>query len=160
MSTNFWRRKTLAIFATALLIVSFVATGISLAAPPARAHDNQIEPKAGTWKTWVLTSGSQFRLPSPPDKAATEAEIVQLKAMAAKRDTTALDQIAYWDTGSPAYRWSQMFVNEGLKHGITLGARDMALVDVAIYDATIATWDSKYTYNRLRPSEADQSLTT
>ena len=33
----------------------------------------QIEPKAGKWKTWVLTSGDQLRLPPPPDEAATRA---------------------------------------------------------------------------------------
>jgi hypothetical protein len=33
-------------------------------------------------------------------------------------------------------------------------------VNVAAYDATIAAWDSKYEYNRLRPNEVDPSLTT
>ena len=27
----------------------------------------QVEPEAGQWKTWVLTSGSQMRLAPPPD---------------------------------------------------------------------------------------------
>ena len=36
----------------------------------------------------------------------------------------------------------------------------LALVNVAIYDATIAAWDAKYVYNRPRPSEADPTLTT
>lgn len=38
--------------------------------------------------------------------------------------------------------------------------RIMALVSVAIYDATIAAWDSKYAYNRPRPSQFDTTLTT
>ena len=29
----------------------------------------QVEPKAGTWKTWVLASGSDLRLPPPPGRA-------------------------------------------------------------------------------------------
>ena len=33
-------------------------------------------------------------------------------------------------------------------------------VAIAIYDATIAAWDSKYAYNRPRPAELDASLTT
>ena len=41
-----------------------------------------------------------------------------------------------------------------------LAARALALLHAAIYDATIATWDSKYTYNRPRPSAFDRSLTT
>ena len=28
----------------------------------------QIEPLAGTWKTWILRSGSEFRLPPPPGR--------------------------------------------------------------------------------------------
>lgn len=41
-----------------------------------------------------------------------------------------------------------------------VNARAFALVSAAIYDATIAAWDSKYFYNRSRPSQVDQSLTT
>jgi hypothetical protein len=32
----------------------------------------QVEPNAGKWKTWVLSSGDQLRLPPPPDEAARE----------------------------------------------------------------------------------------
>jgi membrane-associated phospholipid phosphatase len=39
-------------------------------------------------------------------------------------------------------------------------ARNFALLNVAMYDATIAAWDSKYTYNRVRPSIADPSIQT
>src|SRR5260370_32709981 len=34
----------------------------------------------------------------------------------------------------------------------------MALVAVAVYDATVATWDSKYAWNRPRPSQTDPSI--
>ena len=36
----------------------------------------------------------------------------------------------------------------------------LSSVEVAIYDATIPTWDSKYAYDRPRPSEADPTLAT
>jgi membrane-associated phospholipid phosphatase len=35
----------------------------------------------------------------------------------------------------------------------------MALLSVAIYDATVAAWDSKYAYNLPRPTAFDSSLT-
>ena len=35
----------------------------------------------------------------------------------------------------------------------------MALLSVAIYDATVAAWDSKYAYNRPHPTAFDPSLT-
>src|SRR5258706_15630826 len=39
-----------------------------------------------------------------------------------------------------------------------LFTRGMALVGVAIYDATIAAWDSKYAWNRPSPSAFDSSI--
>jgi membrane-associated phospholipid phosphatase len=84
-----------------------------------------------------------------------------LRAMAAERDAAALDQVSYWDSGAPGYRWNEIAIAQGLKEGIAIAVyRVLALVNVAIYDATIAAWDAKYVYNRPRPSEADPSLTT
>ncbi len=39
-----------------------------------------------------------------------------------------------------------------------LFTRGMALVSVAIYDSTIAAWDSKYAWNRPSPSAMDSSI--
>jgi membrane-associated phospholipid phosphatase len=119
-----------------------------------------IEPNAGTWQTWVLESGSQLRLPPHPSKNETKQEIKQLLALAASRDEAALALIDYWNTGSPMYRWNEMTVNEALNNNIGGhgGARIMALLHVAMYDATIAAWDSKAVYNRPRPSEFDKSV--
>ena len=35
----------------------------------------------------------------------------------------------------------------------------LTLLNVAMYDAMIATWDAKYAYNRPRPTAIDSSLT-
>jgi hypothetical protein len=35
-----------------------------------------------------------------------------------------------------------------------------SLVAAAIYDATVAAWDSKYTYKRQHPSEIDSAVPT
>src|SRR5918912_432979 len=79
----------------------------------------------------------------------------------AARGAAALDQVSYWGSGSPGYRWNEIAIAQGLKDGIAIAAyRVLALVNVAIYDATVAAWDAKYAYNRPRPSEADPSLTT
>ncbi len=40
---------------------------VYLVYPPARAWA-QIEPNAGTWRTWLLKSGNELRLPPPPDE--------------------------------------------------------------------------------------------
>jgi membrane-associated phospholipid phosphatase len=120
----------------------------------------QTEPAAGGWPTWAIESGSQFRLPPPPDQQATSAEIEQLAELATQRDAAALDQINYWDTGAPAFRWNNRTVQLLLSKGITVprASRVMALLNVAIHDATVAAWDTKYAYNRARPAEVKRGL--
>jgi membrane-associated phospholipid phosphatase len=129
---------------------------------PAQTSFGLIEPEAGTWKTWVLASGSQFRLPPPPDSAATRAEIDELQALASQRDAAARDRITFWNAGAPSYRWVEVALERILKgpvRGLN-ASRHVALVNVAMYDATIAAWDSKYAYNRPRPSEFDPALSS
>ncbi len=148
---------TLAVLLIALLLA--LSGSSALAAP---GPDDQIEPQASAWRTWVLSSGSQFRSAPPPDRSATAAEIRQLKDMAAQRDPAAYNLIAFWDTGGPVYRWNEIAIKQALKTnmGNPIAARALALLHVAIYDTTIATWDSKYAFNRPRPSQVDRSLTS
>ncbi len=122
----------------------------------------QTEPGAGTWKTWVISSGRDFRVPPPPDAASTATELAWLKSLLEeyKGDADIARQIQYWDAGAPVYRWSDMIVNRFL-NGQSLGALfpRVAYVSLAMHDATIAAWEAKYAYNRLRPSAADTSIT-
>jgi membrane-associated phospholipid phosphatase len=117
----------------------------------------QIEPRAGGWKTWALSSGSQFRLAAPPEGLAQEVEIKNLLARAGRRDAAALNVISFWDAGPPGYRWNEMAIDQVVKNNITgpRNARILSLLNVAIYDATVAAWDSKYVFNRPRPSEVN-----
>jgi membrane-associated phospholipid phosphatase len=82
--------------------------------------------------------------------------------LATGRDAAALDQIAYWDAGAPAYRWNNLTIQHLLASGIggPPAARVLTLLNVAISDATIAAWDSKYAHNRPRPAEARPALAT
>jgi membrane-associated phospholipid phosphatase len=116
----------------------------------------QVEPKAGAWRTWVVPSVSQVRLPAPPAAAETQA----VKNLLAEGNDTTRAQIAYWDAGSPGYRWEQIAAQQMLSQNVPapLFTRGMALLSVAIYDATVAAWDSKYAYNRLRPSAVDKTI--
>ena len=144
--------------ATAFAVAGSTRGGVAQAVIDPAA---QIESNAGAWKPWLIKSGDQFRLPAPDD-ASTNAELAELEAMAASRDAAALASITYWDTGSPAYRWNNLAIRHMLdnKIGGLRAARVLALLNVAIFDATIAAWDSKYTHNRPRPATARTSLTT
>jgi len=119
----------------------------------------QVEPTAGTWRTWVLQSGDELRLPPPPNEKQTRAEVEELRRLEAKRDDAAQQRVTFWNAGSPAYRWTTIAIPPGPANAV-LNTRIMALLSVAIYDATVAAWDSKYYYNRLRPSQFDPSLST
>src|SRR5215212_6692646 len=127
-----------------------------------RAATGPVEPGAGGWKTWLLNSGSDLRISPPPDESATRAEVEEVRTLTAGREA-ARDRIAYWDAGSAPYRWNEITIehtNVKNNYGNNLSGRVLALVNVAIYDAIVAAWDSKYAYNRPRPSETDSSLST
>ena len=130
-----------------IVMILFAAASVSWATA-------QQGPNAGTWKTWVLSSGRELRLAPPPDQTTTENELTELESLAQQRNAAALEQIYFWDTGSPGFRWNELALQQALKNGIggPRASRIMALLNVAIYDATIAAWDSKYAYNRPRPS--------
>jgi hypothetical protein len=119
-----------------------------------------IEPGAGAWRTWVLASGRELRLPSPPSASATAVELGELRAQETRRDPAMLERIRYWDYASPAYRWNALLTDIGIRHGVGFapGTRAFALLNVAISDAMIAAWDSKYAHGRKRPAELEPGL--
>src|SRR5215471_12530621 len=120
----------------------------------ARSLSAQVEPHAGQWKTWILTSGSEFRLAAPPDAAATTIELQWVKECASARNDAALAQVHFWDAGAPGYRWMQLTEQLAVSEGLStpLQTQALSLVAAAIYDSTVAAWDSKYAYMRQHPS--------
>lgn len=160
MHTNYFRTKLISWLFLASLLVGFsLPSGASLAAT---TSSGQIEPNAGQWKTWVLKTGNELRPAAPPDQAATRKELAEIQTLISQRDAKALDQIAYWDAGSPSYRWTQLFIAHLDQKPLNVPRtnRLLAYLHVAIYDATIAAWDAKYAYNRKHPSEIDPKLVT
>jgi membrane-associated phospholipid phosphatase len=128
---------------------------------PLRAQSTgPVEPNGGTWKTWVLANGSQLRLPPPPDAAVTQNELGWLKLVQANLDDNLRGSVAYWDQGSPSYHWVQWLENHIINLNVNTpnGTRQMALLNVAIYDAMVAAYDSKYSYKRPSPSDVDASF--
>src|SRR5262249_24557224 len=106
------------------------------------------------------SSGNQMRLEAPPGDADTAAELQLLKQIMTAADNTAEARVKYWDAGPPAYRWIQIASQHMVSRNVAapLYPRGMALVAAAIYDATVAAWDSKYNWNRPRPSQIDPSI--
>ena len=116
-----------------------------------------VEPNSGAWHTWSIPSGSAISVPAPPDDAGTQAEVGEVKSRQAASAKT-LDQIAYWDRGWPGYRWQEIALAQAQADRRPDLWRTMALVSVAIHDATVATWHGKYEYARARPSDFDSTI--
>ena len=147
---------------TANLISQTVCSALILGSDCALAQSSRIEPGAGAWKTWVISSGKDLRVPRPPEAAMTAGELAWLREAVAEENPAIVESISFWSGGAPSYRWIDLITNRYLAgQPVTpYVQRVYAYVALAMYDATIAAWDSKYAYNRPRPSELDPTLKT
>jgi membrane-associated phospholipid phosphatase len=121
-------------------------------------------PLAGSWQTWVMTSGDQFRPAPPPEygSPAWTSELETVVEIAANRSFEQERAAMWWGTSSPAVlfsRWTQELTG---KAGTDLphAARILADIYVAIADGIIAVWDAKYTWWNSRPITEAPELTT
>jgi membrane-associated phospholipid phosphatase len=120
------------------------------------------EPAAGTWKTWILASGSQVRPGPPPalDSDQFQAELAEVKRIRANPTALELALAQFWGTNLGPF-WqaaSTLIARDQLS--TPAAARVLALMTIAMADSTIAVWDSKFHYWHLRPYEADPTITT
>jgi hypothetical protein len=148
-------------YSALLVFVSFLFAGLMLTAS-AQTAAGPIESDAGGWRTWVLASGKELRLPPPPDAQATVTEIQELRALAGQRDAAAHERIRSWDFWSPSHRWNEMLTDTAVATNMPAVAtiRAYTMLNVTLADAMVVAWDSKYAHNRRRPSEADARLDT
>src|SRR5437763_1636434 len=132
----------------------YVGPGLNTAAS-AEVADHVIpgaEPKAGTWKTRVLSSAAQVRVPSPPPAGSAQArqEAAELADLAGRR-TPDVDREAHrWGDYPPTEPWTtfnMQLVSEQSKNP-PLAARGYALVSAAVYDAVVSAWHWKDVYHR------------
>jgi hypothetical protein len=112
-------------------------------------------PDAGNWKTWFVQSGKDYRL-APP--VSSKQEVAQVLSSQRNMDSAALQQVLFWNTGSPGFRWEEMINKLWMTDTSGNGALANMLVATGIYDATVAAWDTKYAYQRPRPFVADSRI--
>jgi hypothetical protein len=115
----------------------------------------QVEPEAGNWKTWFISSGKDYRLPAP---SSYKNEIHEVLERQKNLDAKTKQQIIFWNAGSPGYHWQEMMNKLWAVDTGRYGALANMLLGAAIYDATIAAWDTKYAYKRPRPFVADNKI--
>ncbi len=110
----------------AILIVCFVFPQTpSSSAQPTNLEDqsaltspvsDQIEPGAGNWRAWIISSGRDYRVSPPPNPAETWAELRSLADLTSQNDDQVRRQIMFWDAGAPPYRWIDL-INSRLLAG-------------------------------------------
>ena len=154
---------------TALVVAASACSTVERAGPVATeakaAGVNLAEPSAGTWKPWVLTSATQIAVPPPPAAGSPEAraEDQELRDAVAKRTPEVADFVRRWDGRNEPISapWMQMALDfiSAREKDPAAASRTYALLAVAAYDATVATWNAKYAYNRRAP-EGLKQLTT
>jgi len=136
-------------------------------------------PQWGSVLPFAPLSGSQFRAPALT--SSTYAEEMTLVASIGDRFSTVrtpeqTEMAQFWSygpgTATPAGHWNQVAQQVALLHpcilncasplpnGVEENARMFALLNIALADAAIACWDTKYVYNFWRPITAIQEAHT
>src|SRR5438445_13409490 len=59
----------------------------------------QIEPNAGNWRTWVISSGRDYRVPPAPGPAQTQAELRSLALLMSHNNVPSTQQTEFWNPG-------------------------------------------------------------
>lgn len=125
-------------------------------------------PQWGRVIPFALTNVAAFRLPLPPrlgsdEYAAAVEEVRRLGARNGAARSAEQEEIAhFWSdfsyTETPPGHWNQIArtVANEKKLSLSETARLFALLNMAMADAGIVAWESKYFYNCWRPSTAIQ----
>jgi hypothetical protein len=116
-------------------------------------------------KPFGLRSADQFRLDAPPalDSARYARDYNEVKAVgginSAFRTQDRTDVARFYANVSPTAVWNPVARQLSISHGASLSesARAFALLNMAISDGAVATFDTKYTYNFWRPETAIRS---
>ncbi len=134
-----------------------------------RTFPDYLPPLLSQWpsvKPFALASGNEFRPEPPPaidsaEYAAAVDEVMQLGAFQSTQRTPEQTEIAlFWadggGTATPPGHWNRIATDVTLKQGTGFleTARTFALLNIAMADAGIASWDAKYHYDVWRPIDA------
>jgi len=120
---------------------------------------NPVLPAFGFVTPFVLRRGDQFRAEGPPrlrshKYAADFNEVKRLGSVNSAERTAEQTEIALCGAEPPLAMWNRVGRSMTAQTGLVENARLFALMNLAMMDATIACWDSKYTYRFWRPVTA------
>jgi hypothetical protein len=121
-----------------------------------------VEPLKGTWRPWLMASGSQLRPGPPPAYGSPEfnAALAEVKRLATSVTASeraisnfwlaTIPYVPFYDTAYALMAQEQT--------SVARAARITAHIATSTDDASIACWDAKFHYWFLRSIEADPTI--
>jgi membrane-associated phospholipid phosphatase len=135
-----------------------------LAAPGARADGaapGRSAEEVRTWRTFVLARADQLRPARPPtDARAAEAELAGIVRRQRRLTPQERETIRFWDEGAVTRPWTDLLLEiiVGRHLNPVRAARAIALLTVAMYEATVACWDAKLAYDVPPPARRSAAV--
>jgi hypothetical protein len=119
-------------------------------------------PQFATMTPWGIESPDQFRPLGPPALDSEQYLTDYNEVMLMGRDSSPLrtddqtDACRFWESAGPTAHWDRLALDliANVDTDLSENAHLLATLNLAIADAIIACWDSKYTYEFWRPVTA------
>jgi len=125
---------------------------------------NPVEPTAGSWKTWIETSGAEVQ-PLAPYACGSQADLNDIQTELAAQAALTQDQIATvheWAVPLAPTIWDNVAISRISSGGLSVfqSARILAYLNIGMYDGLVSTWLAKYTFWSARPFMRIPGFTT
>lgn len=124
----------------------------------------------GAVRAWMMTPEDIVReRPGPPPLASSPlmaTELAEVRSHVDKRDRRELAIANFWADGpstpTPPGHWNLLALPYIKRADLSevRAARALALLNMAMHDAAVACWETKYFYFNARPSQLDPDLKT
>lgn len=125
---------------------------------------NPVLPMCGTWQTWITTSGSEFQSEPPYAYGSHEdsVEMAQVYEASLHRTDAQIAIVHKWADLPPPTIWNTYLNTRVANDHLTImqSARAHAYLNVAMYDAFVSCWNTKYIYWTARPFQRIPGLVT
>jgi hypothetical protein len=138
-----------------------LAPGVYQPTPPSSPQYTPVAPWQAQLLPFSFGSSSEYRAPAPPLLTSAEYtadfnEVKMYGSIDITNTTPEMREIAFFHTENPGIFWPRnlrLFASSQ-NFSLTECARFFAQIFVSVGDALISGWNSKYYYNRWRPSTA------
>ncbi len=125
---------------------------------------NPVLPMCGTWKTWILASGSDVQPEAPYAYGSAQdlGDTQEVLDVSLSRTPEQIAIVHKWADASPPAIWNELLNDRIVAQNLSLtaSARAHAYLNVAMADAFIECWMCKYKYWTARPFQRIPGLVT